>query len=212
MDWVTPISAVLVAISALFTAYFARRGLTVWQQQLKGTDDYKLARDLLASLYKCRDAIYDIRQPSMFLEVPHKLQNIETKENDIEEKQEFNAVLQGYERKWEILFEQRKQTYDDLVVATALWGDEIYTLYNELFKQAHMVNDSARWLFRIINPNIPDEHVLERNDLQAILQKYRDKCAIAFSEGDQDPFWREVMQTVEPIERYLREKLEAALK
>ena len=212
MDWVTPISAVLVAISALFTAYFARRGLTVWQQQLKGTDDYKLARDLLASLYKCRDAIYDIRQPSMLLEVPRKSKNMEMKENDAEEKQIFNAVLQEYQRKWDVLFEQKKQTYDDLVVAKALWGDKVYTLYNELFKRAHMVNDSARWLFRIINPNIPDEHVLERNDPQGILLEYRDKCAIAFSESDEDPFWEEVMRTVESIERYLKEKLEAALK
>ena len=212
MDWVTPISAVLVAISALFTAYFAKRGLTVWQQQLKGTDDYKLARDLLASLCKCRDAIYDIRQPSMLLEVPHKFKNIEMKENDAEEKQMFNAVLQEYQRKWDILFEQKKKIYDDLVVAKALWGDEIYTLYNELFKRAHIVNDSARWLLRIINPNIPDEHVPERNNPHVILQKYMEKCAIAFSEGDEDPFWREVMRTVEPIERYLKEKLEAALK
>ena len=213
MDWVGLISAssistigeIIVAGAAVFVALSAKKGLDTWWRQMRGEDEYKLARDLLSSLYKYRDAVYDIRRPWTFIQVSGKHPDKNMEKTD-EEKRIFNEILQKCERKWDTIVELRMHIYRDLVVSEALWGRELYVKFNELFKQAYMLRDAIHFYLKILNPDIPDDQAVDRKNPAAFGEKASAMRAIAFSEGDEDAFGDEIMREIKSIEQYLRQK------
>ena len=216
MNWeevISAISAIIVAVAAVMAAYSAKKGLDTWRLQMRGKSEYKLSRDLLASLYKYRDAFFNIRQPSLHLPVSDRdIEKDMTKATDEQERKTFNAVLKEYQRKWDIVTEQQQHIYGNLVVAEALWGDELYIRFAKLFEQADTLHDAIRWMLRIINPDVPDEQAVDVDNPDASHRKYAAMRSIAFSEKGTDVFGDQIMQNINPIEQYLKRKLEMTLK
>ena len=60
---ITLIKDISLAVAAIITSYAALRGLNAWKTKLKGQIDHDLARRLLTTLFKYRDAIYSGRSP-----------------------------------------------------------------------------------------------------------------------------------------------------
>ena len=216
MNWeeiISAISAIIVAIAAVVAAGLAKKGLDTWRQQMKGKDEYKLSRNLLASLYKYRDAVFDVRRPSLYIPVSDKdIKKDMTKATDEQKSKTFNAVRQEYQRKWDIVIKQQHHIYGYLVVAKALWGDELYVLFRKLFGQADILRDATRWMLRLINPDIPKEQAVNINNPEASHREYATMRSIVFLEKGNDVFGEQIMQDINPIEQYLKQKLEMTLK
>src|SRR5260221_5644218 len=65
MEALSTVKDLMVLIAAVIGSYVALMGLSTWKRQLKGHTDHELARRILVSLYKYRDAINGVRHPMM---------------------------------------------------------------------------------------------------------------------------------------------------
>jgi hypothetical protein len=63
-QYVTLIKDVLTAIAAVGAASIGLLGLATWRKQLKGRTEYELARRLLVAVYRIRNAVSYLRNPS----------------------------------------------------------------------------------------------------------------------------------------------------
>ena len=64
----------LTIVCAVIASYVALMGLSTWRRQLRGNTQYDLARRLLLSAYKLRDAVEGVRIPGIHsMEVAHAL-------------------------------------------------------------------------------------------------------------------------------------------
>lgn len=71
----------------------AATGLTTWRRQIKGTDKYKVASDLLTEVYRVREAVQVIR--SSFIQYVPKDDKGETKEMN-----NFLGYVEALDRRW----------------------------------------------------------------------------------------------------------------
>jgi len=55
------IQSIAISITAIVTSYVAIKGLKTWQEQLKGTTKYQIAKDLLEKTYLLLDGIEKMR-------------------------------------------------------------------------------------------------------------------------------------------------------
>ena len=60
---ITIVRDIAATTGACIASFVAIKGLRTWQRQLKGNSEYDLARKLLVSAYKLRDAIEGFRAP-----------------------------------------------------------------------------------------------------------------------------------------------------
>ena len=65
-EYISAIKDVLIGLSALFAAIFAYMGLTTWRKELKGKSEYQIAKDVLKSVYRVRDAFKQVRHPAIY--------------------------------------------------------------------------------------------------------------------------------------------------
>ena len=54
------------SIAYLVAACVAIKGLNAWKVQLKGNQDYKLAKSLMLNIYKYREAMKHLRAPAIW--------------------------------------------------------------------------------------------------------------------------------------------------
>lgn len=210
MNWeeaISVISAITVALAAVVAAHAAKRGLDTWRLQMRGKNEYKIARDLLVSLYKYRDAICEVRQPwSNYPELrkdPNKVMGV----NDIGKRKEFFVRFhKEYQRKWGNVIKRKQHIYKDMVIAEALWGDELYSLFNQLFEREHTLLRAIKWNIKLIDPDTP---VGQRPN--ATQEKIKDMVDIAISVKSGDTFGKKIMEDIKSIEQYLKKKLETTL-
>jgi hypothetical protein len=64
--WIAQGATVASAAIALAAALAAWRGLSTWRQQLKGSDQYQLTKDVLLLSCRARDTFREIRSPLVF--------------------------------------------------------------------------------------------------------------------------------------------------
>ena len=214
MDWgeiVSVASDITVAMAVLFTAWVANRGLNTWRLQMKGKNEYKLARDLLVSLYKYRDAICDIRQPwSGFPGLREDSSKIVWVNDAGKQKELFARILPEYQKKWDNIVKQKQRIYRDVVVAEALWGNELHQLFNQLFEQGHTLHMAIKWYIKLLDPDALDDNM---SDTGMTAEKAIDTLfiAISFNFKSGDTFGKKIMEDVKSIEQYLKKKLETTL-
>ena len=60
-EFITASKDVIVGLSALFAVVFAYKGLTAWRKELKGTTEYRLAKEVLKSAYRVQRSINHVR-------------------------------------------------------------------------------------------------------------------------------------------------------
>jgi hypothetical protein len=64
-DYFSMCRDVLVALSALITAVIACYSLNKWRKELKGKSEYEIARQVLKSVYRVREAFIISRSPNI---------------------------------------------------------------------------------------------------------------------------------------------------
>lgn len=209
LELVSTISAIIVAGAAIVVAHSAKRGLDTWQRQMRGEDEYKLARELLASLYKYRDAVLDIRSPQGDNPVLYISRIRDAKTSKEEARGIADWLLREYERKRSIIEKQKQNIYRDLIVAEALWGNEINMLFHHLLALDQALNFAVRKVFMVIDLDVSPDRVVSQNDSGAIKEILPNMYKIACCMGE-DSFGQKVAQDIGAIEKYLKKKLAAS--
>src|SRR5438046_170078 len=85
----------LVPVAGIIIAWF---GLDTWRRQIKGTDKYKVASELLLEVYRVREGIAVVRSP--FIQFAPKQD-----ENASKEMREFLGWVEAMERRWKEVIE-----------------------------------------------------------------------------------------------------------
>ena len=196
-NWITAISAMIAAVAVACTAYFAKQGMNVWREQMRGKDEYKLARNLLASIYKHRDAMHDARHWLMTItDKPTREEAAEMTPEQVK----FYGLSRAYSRRWRKVQKEHQKIYRDLILAEAIWGDELRDLLGSLLEPEQDLReaiDTNLWLRN------PANKLSWGDDRSQGLEELR---PILFGEPG-DRFGQKIENGIKPAELYLKKKL-----
>lgn len=111
---------VIIALSAVFTASVAYRGLDKWRSELRGKADFEAARDMARSVYKVRDALARARSPLISGgEFPPNYHRDFNRKSDEEE---AAALMHVYSNRWKPVADALAELGAETLEAEALWG------------------------------------------------------------------------------------------
>jgi len=188
--------------SALVGAYVAVKGLNTWQRQLKGQVDHELARRLLVTLFKYRDALSGVRHPALFAyEMPTPPQN--EGRHYSQEEIRYYGTSKAYQTRWDKVQAERTKLYADLLEAEALWGEELKKLFSKLYGLEHELFITVRQYLDLMNPETP---TATKDAVEKIRRNKRDILYDDLSE-EPDEFKKDIKNAMEQIESYLKPKL-----
>lgn len=204
-EWVGLASDIVVATAAGVGALVAWKGLGAWRHQLKGSNEYDLARRLLKSTYQLRDAMAAARSPVMFGgEMPRP--SAEAVEGMTAEQLRFFGTSGAYTERYRVVQEHRRALELDLLEAEALWGEGLDRDFQPLFKLQHELWMAFHLYMRSINPNEPGD---SRDAYAKLLREKHERTLYNLSEGKDKPdeFSAEVLAAIAVINKELRPHL-----
>lgn len=195
-DIFIPSIGILVAAGGVI---IANKGLNTWKNQLHGQSNYELARRILVSLYKYREAIYGVRYPLIY---SHEMEFSHEDENMGQKEKEYYGINKAYQIRWENIQNIKVILSADLFEAEALWGEEIRTLYNDILLSERTLLVAVTNYVEITSPFISEERKKAIENIVISQNKIR-----VSSIESEDDFNKEFMIKIEKIENYLRPKL-----
>lgn len=121
---------VVVATAAGLAAYFAYRGLTTWRKELKGRSEYQLAKDVLKSVYKVREAFKHVRNPMIFqYEYPEEMTD---HHGNLKQDNRHEGTVHVYQERWKKMEEAFGELESYHLEAQVEWGPEFQDVINDL--------------------------------------------------------------------------------
>ena len=194
---------IIVAIAAFIGACVAIAGLSTWRRQLKGQADHELARRILVSLYRYRDAINGVRHPAMMAgEFPEPSESQRAHKTDAQIR--FSALSNAYGNRWQRVQTQRVALHADLLESEALWGAELKTKeFSPIF--------SLEWELQVCVRNYliqcdPDEREERKTAIAKLSRDKRDVLYDSLEPGG-DEFSKALADAMGAVETYLKPKL-----
>lgn len=192
------IKELLITSSALAGVVVAIYGLTAWKKQLKGKVEYDLARRILITLYKYRDAIAVVRNPAIwsneFKELPESINK-----NLTEEQIRFERLNGVYEARWAKVQIEKAALYADLIESEATWGLDLNELFKKVFKLEQQLLQGIRAFLSTQNP---DENSVIKELAEENIRKDRWILHARISEAD--TFEHNLVEAISEIEAYLK--------
>lgn len=176
------------------TLLIAYQALNTWKRQLKGTDEYKILKDLMKATYKIQDRIRYVRDPM-----------VSYKQEDIEAKGKLSIEVDIYNTRFELLKNDYLELKSILIEAKVLCDENIETKFLSLEKIIRELR-GAIWLHFYAQgaysngfnkPSIEREKII---DAEAILYD------VSSNEGE-DVFAKKVTAEIKVIEKYILPKL-----
>lgn len=202
MEIWTVVKDLVILGAAITGAVVAVKGLGTWQRQLKGQSEYELSRRILVTLFKYRDAINGVRHPAMWSHEMPSPPVEEAKTMSIEKVRHY-GTSKGYQARWTKVQEQRTALYADLLEAEAIWGSELQTLFKVIFDLEHELFTRIRHYLELLNP---DTHQRTKDAITKIVAESRD-IMYDISGDETDEYKQDMLNAIEPIEAYLKPKL-----
>jgi hypothetical protein len=179
-----------------------------WKKEIRGQTEYKLAVDLLAALYRFRDAIDSTRNPMIF--AGEMFEDAGDNYNRFDEKQRFEGITRAYQKRWDRVIDSKQSIYANLILAEVVWGEEIKNPFQELFVRSEFLRSSIENHLKSINPasskifrEASKEQTQKRNN---ILYK---NFEIDSSSNVKDSFNDKLKELVTEIETFLKPKLKS---
>jgi len=113
----------ITAIVSIVAVTIAHRGLTTWQDQLKGKTEYDLARRLLRAAFRTRDALSSVRDSDIsHAEVDQALKSAcHTDANDAS----FDPRKAVYSQRWRAVTEALSDLDVERLEAETIWTPEV---------------------------------------------------------------------------------------
>ena len=119
-QWIGAIKDILVGLSAVGAAVFAYLGLNAWRKELKGKSEYQLAKDILKSVYKAREAFKHVRHIMIFqYEYPEDMLG---PHGYLKPEHDYEGTAHVYETRWKVMDEAFKELEEYHLLAQVEWG------------------------------------------------------------------------------------------
>lgn len=192
----------VLMIVSVIGAFVALKGLSTWNRQLKGSVEYDLARRLLKSTYKLRDAMRGVRNPFMTnQEMPEP--PLEHGEDMKYEQIRHYGIEKAYLARWDKVNDIRTELQADMLEGEAIWGADLYPVFKDLFDLHLELFRNVRNYVEASNPNI---NSAIREATQIAMRKNRD-VLYDMSADEPDEFTKDVTKALGKIEAYLKPHL-----
>lgn len=108
-EWIGVIKDILIGLSAVAAAIFAYLGLNAWRKELKGKSEYQLAKDILKSVYKVREAFKHVRHIFIFqYEYPENMQGLH---GHLKPEHDYEGTAHVYETRWKVMDEANSRNW-----------------------------------------------------------------------------------------------------
>jgi len=121
-EWIPVVKDIVVAISAGGAAVIAYKGLGTWQRELKGRSEYQLAKDVIRSVYKVREAFKHVRNPViMGYEYP---KDMTTHSGHLKDELRYEGTAYVYETRWKKMDEAFSELEEKNLEALVEWGSD----------------------------------------------------------------------------------------
>ena len=196
-QWITAGKDILLGLSAVSAAVFAYLGLIAWRKELKGKSEYQLAKDVLKSVYRVREAFKHVRNPVIYqYEYPEEMRD---HHGHLQREQDYEGTAHVYEKRWEVMAKAFGDLEEHHLDAQVEWGAEFQ---NKIVKLR-----SCR-----VELMIAIQQVLERkkNPREAALSSAEEKAeerSVLYHLGSglkHDKFTPEIEEAVNEFEAWLR--------
>ena len=199
--YVTLIKDFITGLSALTAAIIAILGLQAWKKQLKGKTEYELAQKYLRATYKIREALAWVRNPlQSATEIAQAMKEANFENVSVTDSSyPVKSAIAVYQKRFQKVTEAFLDLDSIMLEAETLWGESV----REHFK---LLQEHSSALFIAIQIYISDmEHNVPYNE-----EKYEKIIATMYAITDgsrEDPFAREVKETIKKIESFVKPRL-----
>ncbi|WP_345986983.1 hypothetical protein WCX18_07360 [Sulfurimonas sp. HSL1-2] len=196
-ECISIVKDIVVALSAAGAALIAYKGLSTWQRELKGKSEYQLAKDVLRSAYKVREAFKHVRNPAIYVyEYPEDMLD---QIGQLKKEHRYAGTAHVYEVRWKKLDEAFAELEEKNLEALVEWGSEHQDTIVPLRKcRAELLIALQDLLARYKNPHQEnwknrEEKANERSTLYHLGE-----------ESELDKFTPQINSAIELFEKWLR--------
>ena len=193
---VNVVNDLIVAGAAMVAAYVGLQGLDTWKRQIKSNTEYELAKKILTSLYKLREAIRSVRNPFLQYSPEPDLPKEKLEELDKREK-DWYAYMQAYQKRWDPVNDAKAELLANIFEAEVVWGSEIL----EKIKQ---LNPIINELFAVIQEHIEDKNPNKDYSIDRERRKELRKILYFMSVEEEDIYFNKLKKVISEIEEELK--------
>ena len=192
---------IATTIIAGIALYIACQGLSTWRRQLKGNAEYDVARKLIFSAYKLRDALEGVRVPGIHsMETAHALKETGISLDGMDDRTSLRTQKAAvYQLRWRPVQDAKNELRLNSLEARALLGDEAEAAFRE-------ANSCVQKLWAAIIV----EWEFERNDVREeavdIIARRKILYPMA-TKPEEDSYMVEVNKAVERFEKLAKPHL-----
>ena len=204
-EYITLIKDIITIISTIVIGVVAIIGLRAWRIQLRGKTEYELARRLLRSVYKVRDAIKLVRNPFASAgEISSALRdaNIETSFGD----PDYQARSQGalYQSRWKHIQEGLRDLDLEAFEAEVVWGREVIEIILPLRRQiGELYSHIEIYLKNLQEPSRRGYALKMAEKIDEVIYDFHDLVG----SDSKNSFTNKTVAAVKQIEDYIRPRL-----
>lgn len=196
-EWISAAKDVLVGLPAVSAAVFAYLGLSAWRKELKGKAEYHLAKEVLKSVYRVREAFKHVRQAAIYqYEYPEDMAD---HHGHLKQEHDYEGTAHVNEKRWNVMVEAFQELEEHHLAAQVEWGPDFQDVIVKLRScRVELMIAIQKMLERKKNPrdaqsNTPEERAEERSVLYYL-----------GSDSEHDKFTPEIDQAVSDFEQWLR--------
>lgn len=132
-------------------ACIAKQGLETWREQLRGTHDFGLAKEVLTSLYEYRNAFNFVRMPSIGIhEIEEAKNNLSGEQRD----QHFYQRVKVYDARLANLRALQAKVQSHLVQSEIIWGLEFVNKFDAIWSLQFDLDELVFFYMEMQNPAI----------------------------------------------------------
>ena len=197
-DFVGSSSDQITAVAAAAAAFFAYRGLRSWQHQMKGTAEYRLAKELMKAVYRVREAFMHVRNPAIFsYEYPQEMLDTWGYPSSALQAEATEYV---YNNRWKRLHEAFVTLEEKNLDAQVEWGSQYSEVIKPLRKCRVELQLAIRDIVDGLKPNAkPSTEAAKERDAKSVIYHID-------PDSPDDRFTPEIEEAIRQFENRLRPK------
>ncbi|MFW2532805.1 MULTISPECIES: hypothetical protein [unclassified Legionella] len=188
------IKDLVTIFTLLIGAYVALKGLKAWKTQLKGNQDYNLAKSMSLNLRKYIESLHQFRHPAIWGGEYPEFTEEELKAMSYKEKH-HKEISNAYQKRWDHVIQKKIMLQENLLESQVIWEKDLTPYFQQLFKlEFQLVNAISRYI-ETLKPS-PTHHAVEKTIHDLVWDQF-----------DDDPFRTKLAPIVTSIEGYIKPHL-----
>ncbi|MBY7823221.1 hypothetical protein [Vibrio fluvialis] len=166
-------------------------GLFTWRRQLRGTNEYELAKRAVFKAYEVQQALQAVRNPMLYLS-----------KEEVEAGRRLEEEQRIYNERMTLLYEKWAELQTIRLEAKVIWSDSAHNCFNEIQQRIGDLR-GAIWLHFWMKGAYAGPGARVDNNPERVIEN--DKVVYFIS--DDDEFSQKILNSVEKVEIFFAPKI-----